>query len=102
MSLDPTTLLAIVGMAIGTYLTRIGGLVLVRRFPLRGRLAAGLEAVPGAILIAVIAPTVLATGIAETVAALVTVLMARRLPTLVAIIGGVGCVVLLRALSAGG
>lgn len=101
MGLDPITVIAIIGMAIGTYLTRVTGLILVQRFPLRGRLAAGLEAVPGAILIAVIAPTILATGVAETVAALVTVLLAQRFPTLVAIAGGVGSVVVLRLVLSG-
>ena len=54
------------------------------------------EAVPMAVLTAIIAPTVLATGPAETIAALVTLLLAWRQPVLVAVIGGVATVVLLR------
>ena len=61
---------------------------------------AGLEAVPLAVLTALIAPTVLATGPAESLAAIVTLLLAWRLPVLAAILGGIAAVVLLRALFA--
>jgi uncharacterized membrane protein len=94
--LDPLLLATWLGMFAVTYATRIGGYWFVRRFPLSGRIKAGLEAVPMAVLTAIIAPTVLATGPAETVAALVTLLLAWRQPVLVAVIGGVATVVLLR------
>ncbi len=98
MSLDPQTLVAILAMAAVTYLARISGFWLVRRVPLRGRLAAGLEAVPGAVLIALIAPLVLAEGLAESFAAILVVLVALRAPTLIAVVVGVAAVALLRAL----
>ena len=98
MSLDPRTLLAILGMALATYLTRIAGVWLVRRVAVRGRAAGALEAVPGAVLVALIAPTVLATGPAESLAALATLLAARRLPLLLAILLGVAAVVAFRIL----
>lgn len=69
MSIDPLTLAAILAMGAVTYLTRLAGYWMVRRLTLQGRLAAALEAVPGAILIAVIAPAALTTGIAESAAA---------------------------------
>jgi len=94
--LDPLLLATWLGMFAVTYATRIGGYWFVRRFPLSGRIKAGLEAVPMAVLTAIIAPTVLAAGPAETVAALVTLLLAWRQPVLVAVIGGVATVVLLR------
>ena len=96
MRLDPLLLATWLGMFAVTYATRIGGYWFVRRFPLSGRIKAGLEAVPMAVLTAIIAPTVLAAGPAETVAALVTLLLAWRQPVLVAVIGGVATVVLLR------
>jgi uncharacterized membrane protein len=96
MTLDPMVLATWLGMLAVTYATRIGGYWFVRRFALSGRLKAGLEAVPMAVLTALIAPTVLATGPAETIAALVTLLLAWRQPVLVAVIGGVATVVLLR------
>ena len=40
MTIDPATLLTIFGMAVFTYLTRIGGLVLVSRVTLSPRLRA--------------------------------------------------------------
>ena len=49
-------------------------------------------------LVAVIAPTVLATGVPETLAALITALVATRLPLLATILVGVLAVVALRAL----
>lgn len=98
MSVDPIMLATVFGMAVVTYAARIGGYVLVRRLPVRGRFKAGLEAVPVAILTAIIAPAALAAGPADGLAALATVLMASRLPVLAAVVGGVGAAVLLRAL----
>lgn len=94
----PDVALTIAGMALATYATRAGGYWLVQRARLGRRARGALEAVPGAILIALIAPLILATGPAETLAAAITVLAALRLPTLAAIVIGIGSVVLLRAL----
>ena len=99
MSLDPMVLAAFAAMAGATYLTRIAGFWLVRRVRLSGPLAGALAAMPGSILVALIAPTVLSTGPAESGAALVTVVLAWRLPPLVAIAGGVAAVVALRSLA---
>ena len=49
-------------MAIATYATRLGGLYLMRGVTVTGRLKTALDALPPAILMAVIAPTILATG----------------------------------------
>ncbi|MDR6291833.1 putative membrane protein [Inquilinus ginsengisoli] len=97
MSVDLTTLAAILGMAVVTYLTRISGLFLVGRLRLEGRLKAAFDAAPPAVLTAVIAPMVLATGWPETLAALVTAVAATRLPLLATILVGVVAVVALRA-----
>ncbi|WGF89828.1 AzlD family protein [Marinivivus vitaminiproducens] len=96
MSLEPVTVAAILGMAVATYLTRIGGYWLVGRFTLGPRAQAALDAVPGAVLIAVIAPTALATGWPETAAAAVAALAALRLPLLAAVALSVVTVALLR------
>ena len=98
MSLDPDTVLAIAGMALATYLTRIAGLWLLQIANVRGRARSAMDALPPAVLMAVIAPTVLATGLAETLAAAVTIAAAFRLPLLVAVATGVASVVALRAL----
>ncbi|HJQ59941.1 MAG TPA: AzlD domain-containing protein [Vineibacter sp.] len=99
MSVDATTLAAIVAMAVVTYATRIAGFLLAGRLVLRGRAKAAFDAIPPAVLVAVIAPTALATGWPETMAAAVTMLAALRLPLLATVVVGVLAVVVLRALS---
>jgi uncharacterized membrane protein len=101
MSLDPLALVAIVAMGAVTYLTRVAGVFLAGRLVLRGRAKAAFEAIPPAVLIAVIAPTVLATGWPETAAALATAVAATRLPLLATVAVGVVAVVALRALAGG-
>lgn len=98
MQLDPLTAAAIFAMAASTYFTRVVGYWLVRRTTVSGRLASALEAVPGAILTAIIAPMAFATGPAESGAALITVLLALRLPLIAAVAGGCLAVVGLRLL----
>ncbi|WP_207478133.1 AzlD domain-containing protein [Arenibaculum pallidiluteum] len=97
MSLDPATLLAILAMAAATYLTRVAGLVFARYIPATGRVRAALDALPTAVLVAVIAPAASA-GPAEIVATALTVLAATRLPVLGVVAVGVGSVVVMRAL----
>jgi uncharacterized membrane protein len=97
VSLDPVTLAAIVVMAAITYATRIAGVLIAGRLVLRGRTRAAFEAIPAAVLVAVIAPSALATGWPETVAAAVAVLAATRLPLLGTIAVGVATVVVLRS-----
>jgi uncharacterized membrane protein len=95
--MDYSSLLTILGMATVTYLTRIGGYLLMRDRTLGPRATAALDAMPAAILTAVIAPSVLAAGPAEAVAGLITAVAAFRLPLLGTIAVGVGSVVILRA-----
>jgi uncharacterized membrane protein len=99
MTLDPHNLLAILGMAIATYATRLAGLALAGRFQLSPRAQAAFDAIPPAVLVAVIAPSALATGWPETVAALLAALAATRLPLLGVVAVGVAAVVALRALA---
>jgi uncharacterized membrane protein len=91
------TTLAIIGMAVATYATRASGLYLMRGVVVTGRLKAALDALPPAILMAVIAPTILTTGVAETSAAALTAVAAfMRLPLVVTVLIGVVSVVALR------
>ncbi|WP_230530998.1 AzlD family protein [Microvirga roseola] len=98
MSLDMTTLLAILAMAVVTYLTRIAGLLVADRLVLAGRAKAAFDAIPPAVLVAVIAPTALTTGWAEAIAAAITAFAAFRLPLLGTVAIGVVSVVVLRNL----
>lgn len=102
MSVDPITLGVILAMAVVTYLTRVAGIV-TARFAARmqsGRMAAALEALPPAVFISIIAPTVLLSDWPEAVAAGVTILASIRLPMLAAIAAGMGTVVALRHVAA--
>ena len=101
MGLDRITLLAIVLMALATYATRAGGLWLANRFDLSERAGAWLDAIPGAILVSLVAPTVLMGGPAEALAAVAVVLVALKTGSLpAAMVTGVGAVLVLRALEA--
>lgn len=95
--MSAATLAAIAGMAIATYLTRIAGLWVVRFLKVEGRARAALDAMPPAILMAVVAPVAFATGPAETIAAAITALAAFRVPLVAAVAVGVAAVVALRA-----
>ncbi len=96
MSLDLTTLAAIVAMMVATVFTRLAGSLLVRRLDLGDKALKALGVVPPAVLMAVVTPTALATGWAETVACAVTAVAALRLPLLPAATAGVLTVALLR------
>ena len=83
-------LMAILGMGLATYATRISGLLLMRGVVVKGRMKAALDAMPPSVLMAVITPTVLMTGKAETIAAVITAIAAMlRLPLLATIVIGV-------------
>jgi uncharacterized membrane protein len=96
MSVDPTTLWAILAMAVVTYITRIAGPFVADRLVLTGRAKAAFDAIPPAVLVAVIAPTALTTGWAEAIAAAITAVAAFRLPLLATVTVGVASVLLLR------
>jgi uncharacterized membrane protein len=99
MSIDSSALMAILAMAAVTYLTRIAGIALAGRLTLSGRAKAAFDAIPPAVLVAVIAPSALATGWPETVAAAIAALSATRLPLLATVAIGVLAVVGLRAIA---
>ena len=96
MSVDLVTLAAILAMAAVTYATRIAGLFVADRLVLTGRAKAAFDAIPPAVLVAVIAPTALTTGWAEAIAAAITAVAAFRLPLLGTVAVGVIAVVVLR------
>jgi uncharacterized membrane protein len=82
MTVAPLTLAAILAMAVATWATRLGGYWLVRRLGTGPRLRAVLDAVPGVVLVALIAPAALGSGPANALAAIVTATAAMRLPAL--------------------
>jgi uncharacterized membrane protein len=96
MSLDLATLAAILAMAGATVLTRLAGLAVLRFATLTPRARRMLDAIPPAVMVAVVTPTALATGPAESLACAVTALAALRLPMLAAATAGVATVALMR------
>jgi uncharacterized membrane protein len=99
VTLDFQALITILLMALATYATRAGGLWLASRLTLSDRVEAWLGYIPGAILVSLVAPTVLTGGLAETLAAVAVILVALRTGSLpVAMVTGVGAILVLRAL----
>lgn len=95
--MSSSALLAILGMGIATYLTRLSGFYLLRGLNVSGPVKAALDALPPAVLMAVIAPVILTTGWAESIAAAITAVAAFvRLPLTVTILIGIVSVVALR------
>lgn len=96
--IQTSTLLTIVLMALVTYLTRILGYVALRDHTLSARTAVVLDAAPGCVLVAVIAPVFVANRPADLIALAVTLTAATRLPLLPTVLIGVTAAGLLRHL----
>ena len=95
LSLDPVVVGVILAMAAVTVLAKVGGIWIVRHVELSDRLEAGLEVLPGAIVIAVLGPELAEGGPAEWAAAGVVLLVMWRtgsivLSLLAGVIGVVG------------
>lgn len=88
--------IAIFAMAVATYATRFSGLMIGRFMPRDGRMKQALDALPSAILTAVIAPAVLA-GPETMIAGAVTLLMALRFSLIISMSVGVLAIILCRS-----
>jgi uncharacterized membrane protein len=95
---DPHTLLAIAVMALVTYATRVTGSFVLRDRTPSPRVAAVLQAVPGCVLLAVIAPAFATGRLADLLALAITTLAATRAPMLPTVLIGVASAGLLRHL----
>jgi len=99
VALDPTVVAVILAMAVVTYLTKAGGLWLVSRLELSDRVAVGLDALPGAVVVAFVAPALADGGVPEWAGAAATVVVAKRTGNLLASLTvGVAVVFLSRTL----
>lgn len=79
----PTINLVTIGlMALATYLTRIGGYLVLRNQTLSPRARAVMDAAPGCVLIVVITPYFVSNNPADLAAIAITVVAATRLPML--------------------
>ena len=97
MRIETEALLAILGMAAVTYLTRIGGFWLIGRFTLSKRAEVWLRYIPGCVLIAIVAPDVERGGPEAWSATLVAIAVTARTKSLpLAMVFGVATLLLLR------
>jgi uncharacterized membrane protein len=99
MTLDNRTLSLIVAMAVAAAVCRYAGYGFMRFIPMTPRVRAGLDAIPLAVMLAIILPPALKGGMPE-IAGLVATIVATKLRgnELVAILAGMGSVAGLRAL----
>jgi uncharacterized membrane protein len=92
-----TTLWIIIAGAIATYLTRIGGHLVISRFEnIHARVEAGLNAVPAAVLTTLVAPAALGGGPAEWAALIVAGLVSLRSGLMAMFLAGAVVLVLAR------
>ena len=90
---DLTVMLAITGAALATYCLRLGGLLLAEHLPRNGGFRRFMEALPGTILLSLIAPGIFSAGLLGSVAALATALCAwKTRSVLLAMVLGMGVV----------
>ncbi|MFD1260357.1 AzlD family protein [Entomomonas asaccharolytica] len=94
--IDYFVFFTILAMATVTYLTRITGYLLLHNKVLNPRLGKVLEAIPGCVLIAVIAPAFATTNIANLLALAITLLLASRFSLLPTVIISIAVTALLR------
>lgn len=96
--IDVATLVTIVGMAVVTYLTRALGFLLLRNRTLGPQLTQVLNAAPGCVLIAVIAPKFVSGHPADLIALGFTMYAAARFSLLPVVVFAIVVTGLLRVL----
>ena len=91
---DTRTALLILAIAVLTYLTRIGGHLVLSRFrSIHPRVEAALQAVPAAVMTTLVVPAALSAGPAEMVGVAAAVLASFRLSAIPVVVIGL-CVVI--------
>ena len=94
-----TTLWIILWGAVATYLTRIGGYLVLSRFErFHPRVEAGLNAVPAAVLTTLVAPAAVSAGPAELLALVVAGIMSLRAGLLAMFLTGAAVLIAARQL----
>ncbi|MER8884442.1 AzlD family protein [Mesorhizobium sp. M0816] len=94
-----TTLWIIIAGSIATYLTRIGGHLVISRFEhIHPRVEAGLNAVPAAVLTTLVAPAALSAGSAEWATLIVAGLVSLRGGLMAMFLAGAAVLILARQL----
>lgn len=78
LSLDPNVVAVVLAMAAVTYVTKASGLWALGRVDVSERVEAGLDVLPGAVMVAFVAPALANGGPAEWGAGAATVVVARK------------------------
>lgn len=98
MEISTTTWIILAG-GLATYLTRIGGHLVLSRFSsIHPRVEAALNAVPAAVLTTLVAPAAVFSGPAEAAAIIVAALAALYLPGMAVFVVGWVAILAFRAL----
>ena len=98
LSLRPDILVLIAAAALLTFATRIGGHLLIARFSrLHPRLEAALEAVPAAVITAIVVPPAVQGGAAELMALAAAAVAGIRFGPLIVILLGLAVLIAARA-----
>lgn len=88
----------IIGAAVATYMTRVGGHMVLSRFErIPARLEAALNAVPAAVLTTLVAPAFAFNGPVEVFTMVVCLLVGLRFPLMAVFLFGWVLIVVLRA-----
>lgn len=96
--MESEALITVLGMALATYVTRAGGFWLMGHITLSRRIERWLRFVPGTLLVAIVAPGIVAGGPAAVGASIATVVVAARTrQLLLAMIAGIALFALLHA-----
>lgn len=97
IELDPFVVAVIAAMGVATYVTKAGGLWLLGKVDLSPRVEAGLEALPGAIIVSILAPELVGGTLATWLAAAVVLVVAWRTDSITVSLGaGVVAILALR------
>jgi uncharacterized membrane protein len=97
MTLNPEALLVIMLMALVTYALRAGGFWLMGRITISSRMEAALAYLPGSVITALVVPSTIQAGLPGVAAvAVIALVMWKRPGLLLALLLGLGTVVLVR------
>ncbi|ATW89915.1 putative membrane protein [Halohasta litchfieldiae] len=78
IELNPIVVAVILGMSVATFVTKAGGLWLLGKVDLSPRIESGLEILPGAIIVSIVAPELIGATLSTWLAAGVVLVVAWR------------------------
>jgi uncharacterized membrane protein len=78
IELNPIVVAVILGMSVVTYVTKAGGMWLLGKIDISSRVQSGLEILPGAIIVSILAPELVEGTLATWIAAGIVLVVAWR------------------------